>query len=172
MPRMRKVRILPYQIGYGELQPLLKSQLREMGFIDPRYVDLRSWGSSDLSGETPKTRFFETLRLWDFEPDQPAYPQKTGICIMGTWLFHKASNTQWGRLILHSHSARAHWDWVSWQVAGIAILLKLRLGIRPSIILILTVNTTGLMRENVPPTRVYKGKELETAWNTHKSARK
>jgi CRISPR-associated protein (TIGR02584 family) len=49
------------QIGDGELLPLLKSQLREMGFTDPRYGDLKSWGSSDPSGETPRTRFFETL---------------------------------------------------------------------------------------------------------------
>ena len=49
------------QVGDGELQSLLKQQLEEMGCTDPRYTDLRSWGPTDRSGETPKTRFFETV---------------------------------------------------------------------------------------------------------------
>jgi CRISPR-associated protein (TIGR02584 family) len=49
------------QIEGGLLQPLLKSKLGEMGCRDPRYLDLQGWGSSDASGETPKTRLFETL---------------------------------------------------------------------------------------------------------------
>ena len=49
------------QVEDGELQSLLRRQLKEMGLTDPRYVDLSNWGSTDRSGQTPKTRFLETV---------------------------------------------------------------------------------------------------------------
>ncbi|MBD3184701.1 TIGR02584 family CRISPR-associated protein [Candidatus Poribacteria bacterium] len=49
------------QIEDGELHKLLKSKLMEMGSQDPRYRDLKAWANTNKPGETPKTRFFETL---------------------------------------------------------------------------------------------------------------